>query len=183
MVEDVTVRLAGRHDVENVVALLSKRASWVQAQGFVQWPVPFPATYVDASIRAEETFVATKDTAIIGTIALCESDQIFWPTKSDDALYIHRLAASPNERGLGAFLLAWAKTETQRRAMTYLRLDCGAHNPHLRAYYLAQGFTAVGKTTVTLEKDHVPEGVSQVWTSMLFEARLDGDQSEGDSTT
>lgn len=60
----------------------------------------------------------------------------------EDAYYVYTVASRmrPASRGVGRSLLSWAADRARTLGVTYLRLDCWADNPHLRAYYEKLGF-------------------------------------------
>ncbi len=78
-----------------------------------------------------------------GTMKFQLSDSLFWPDAvQQDAAYIHRLAVRRRYAGTGlsAALLRWAVQRTHTFGRRYLRLDCEASRPRLRAIYERFGF-------------------------------------------
>jgi GNAT superfamily N-acetyltransferase len=59
-----------------------------------------------------------------------------------DAAYVYTMISrmTTQARGVGRALLDWAKDWASQRGVRYLRLDCWADNPGLRAYYHRAGF-------------------------------------------
>ena len=89
--------------------------------------------------------------------ALSGKDELFWPNALDDAGYVHRLAVARDAHGegTGRRLIQWAEEQASARGKRFLRLDTGAHNGDLRAYYEALGFElrsvrVVGSWTVAM---------------------------------
>jgi GNAT superfamily N-acetyltransferase len=70
-------------------------------------------------------------------------DPLFWPDASQgEAAYVHRLAVRRRYAGSGLSteLLRWAVDRTRALGRLYLRLDCAASRPRLRAIYERFGF-------------------------------------------
>jgi ribosomal protein S18 acetylase RimI-like enzyme len=164
---DPALRPAAPDEVPAVAALLSRAARELRARGLDQWPDPFPADLVAASVARGETTLALEGAHLQGTLALSWSDEAFWGRKPPDAAYVHRLAVSPlvAGRGLGAALLARAGAEAARAGRPWLRLDCGADNAGLRAWYEGLGFAAVAEVTPALAPRAAPDG----WRSALYQ--------------
>lgn len=162
------VRLASIEDVDMVVGLLSDAARWMGEVGMDQWPDPFPRAIVVASIEGRQTYLARTGDQVVGSIALYDEDPDFWGVRPPDALYVHRLVVSIESRGggLGAQLLDWAHDQAGVRDRGWLRLDTGANNTALRAYYERLGFRHVEDITVTLPGAGRDEGP---WHGSLYE--------------
>jgi ribosomal protein S18 acetylase RimI-like enzyme len=60
----------------------------------------------------------------------------------EDAYYVYTVASlmRPESRGVGRSLITWAVDRARELGVSYLRLDCWASNPLLRAYYENLGF-------------------------------------------
>jgi hypothetical protein len=58
------------------------------------------------------------------------------------------LAVRRGYPGLGAALLGWAAESVRDAGRRFVRLDCVAGNPRLRAYYEAAGFAHRGDVAV-----------------------------------
>ena len=60
----------------------------------------------------------------------------------EDAAYIYTMISrmAPQSHGVGRALLGWASDWSNHLGVRYLRLDCWADNPGLRAYYRRAGF-------------------------------------------
>lgn len=138
----ITVRRAAPDDVGAVLALLDDAAEWLAAKGIRQWTAgQWDRVKIADAIERRETFIATEDGAIVGTVNVSVSDPFIWP-EGGDALYVHRLAvaSTAHGRGVGARLLRWAERQARERGRGLVRLDCSCDNPLLRAYYEARGY-------------------------------------------
>jgi hypothetical protein len=91
------------------------------------------------------------------------SDQALWGADQGDALYIHGLAISRTVVGQGIGLAQQRQPEREviAHGRRFLRLDCMAGNPGLRAYYQRAGF---------VERGTFVEGYG--WEAALFEKEL-----------
>ena len=84
-------------------------------------------------------FLASVDGDAAGTIKFQLSDPEFWPDQlGDESAYLHRLAVRRQfaGRGVSSALLAWAVGRAAELGRRYLRLDCAAARPRLRAMAL-----------------------------------------------
>lgn len=99
-------------------------------------------------------------------------DPHIWGEKDESpSLYIHRIANHPAFRGRGyvKHIVAWAKNYAVANGRQYLRLDTGAGNDRLNAYYMSCGFEYLG--TVTTNSPTLPAHYQNAAFS-LFEIRL-----------
>jgi ribosomal protein S18 acetylase RimI-like enzyme len=95
------------------------------------------------------------------------SDPLVWRDVPEDAGYVHSLAIrrAYAGRGLGKTLLEWAE-RLATAGKRYLRLDCGAENLPLRAYYERLGFQHRGDLAegdgfrASLHQRRLPEALS-----------------------
>jgi GNAT superfamily N-acetyltransferase len=143
-VKNICIRQAGAADVPTIEALLREAARWVDALGVVMWEEGELAP----ERLAQETagglfFLAEIDGVAAGVIRFQLEDQLFWPDRPNgEAAFVHRLAVSRRFKGQGvsSALLQWAADHARRLGREYLRLDCDASRPKLRALYEAFGF-------------------------------------------
>jgi ribosomal protein S18 acetylase RimI-like enzyme len=144
----VNVTRARSEELGEVVAVLSQAAAWLRSLGVEQWPQPYPAEWVAASLERGETYLARENGAVVGTITLRWADQAFWGEQPPVAGYVHGLAVGREFAGRGPDLLEWAEEQVRDAGRDLLRLDCRADNARLRAYYERQGFEHRGDATV-----------------------------------
>lgn len=106
----IDIRPAVLNEVDAVLNLLGDAAEWTATIGFPAWPARFPRRVVTLGIAAHEVYVVHEDDAIIATVALQWSDEMFWGTRDPDAGYVHRLVVRRDRAGadLGAWILDWA---------------------------------------------------------------------------
>ncbi|WP_329257375.1 GNAT family N-acetyltransferase [Actinoallomurus sp. NBC_01490] len=170
-----TVTRATEAETPLVNALLSEAAGWLAARGVDQWPHPFPEDIVRASVLRRDTYLAWRDGDPVGTLAVYWADARFWGDRPPDAGYVHRLAVARAARGdgLGARLLDWAGELVAARGRRWLRLDCGAGNTALRAFYEHLGFQHVDDVEVTVPGAGTAPGP---WTASLYQRRAEASE-------
>ena len=150
-------------EAELVQDILEEAAHWLISRGIDQWrPGQFRMESLAEHVQRGEVFVARRGGEAVGTLTLQESDARIWGERPDDALYVHGLAVrrSGAGRGLGGAMLRWAELQAHEAGKTYLRLDCMAENPALRAYYERAGFA------------HVGDMYGATWSASLYEKRV-----------
>lgn len=149
----ISVALAQHHEFPLVVKLLRDAADWLHARKIDQWRF-LREGGEDEEIRegvlSGKTYLARQNDEIIGTFTLydlqSEWDAYVWGERSDDAVYLHRLAVvrDGRGRGIGRKLISWIEDECRSRDTDFLRLDCVAGNERLNRYYLHQDFVSLG---------------------------------------
>jgi protein-tyrosine phosphatase len=147
------IRAAGENELDIAAGILEEAAVWGGSGGRSSWA---PGWFIDPAgvgqarlhkdIASASLYIVWVDGKSAATFALLDSDPILWPAAGDDALYLHRFAVRRSAAGIGRRAIEWMAGEARRRGRTYLRLDCRANNPGIRAYYERCGFTYVGET-------------------------------------
>jgi GNAT superfamily N-acetyltransferase len=138
------IRQAMPEDAEAVADILKEAAQWLEQEGMPLWrDNELKVEHISADVAAGLFFLAecTGDSA--GTVRFQLEDTVFWPeARPKDATYIHRLAVRRRYAGTGlsTALLNWAVARTNMLGRRYLRLDCDASRPRLRAIYESFGF-------------------------------------------
>jgi GNAT superfamily N-acetyltransferase len=140
----MTVRQAQRDDVHVVEELLIDAARWVDALGEVMWEEgELSPERIAAEVEEGQFFLAAVDGDIGGAIRFQLEDRLFWPDLAQsDSAFVHRLVVGRRYKGLGVSttLLQWAIDRARAMGKGYLRLDCDASRPKLRALYERFGF-------------------------------------------
>lgn len=143
------LRRATEADAATLVALHDEAAAWLMARGLRQWP---PGAYTQATALAalragHEVYLLLRAGEPVGKLTLQWDDPEMWGERPPDAGYVHGLCVSRAVAGLelGAALLGWAGARARANGRRWLRLDCMAANPDLRAYYERLGFTYRGE--------------------------------------
>jgi GNAT superfamily N-acetyltransferase len=98
---------------------------------------------VTAHIRQGLYHVAFDAEDAVGVFRLQFQDPAFWPEIPEGtSAYLHKLAVRPEKQGRGFAheLLRHAVRLTRENRLRFLRLDCVAGRPKLRAVYESFGF-------------------------------------------
>lgn len=144
---ELVIQQARLEDVETLVAIEDEAARWVRSLGIEPGEAPRPLGEIFAEAVARgELYVALRDGVIAGKITLQTGDDPVWEGIPGDALYVHGLTTARAFAGqeIGKALLRWAEERAREGGKSYVRLDCNADNPALRAYYERAGFTHRG---------------------------------------
>ena len=144
MPSEITIRQAAAEDAEAVAEILREAAHWLEQNGEPLWQQDeLTSANISADVQAGLFFLAESAGIPAATVRFQLEDPIFWPdAPSPDAAYIHRLAVRRDYagQGLSTALLNWAADRTRSLSRHYLRLDCEASRPRLRAVYERFGF-------------------------------------------
>jgi GNAT superfamily N-acetyltransferase len=144
MTGEIQIRLAVREDADAVADILHEAAEWLHQEGMPLWvDGELDTEDVDDDVRAGLFLLAEKSGDAIGVVKFQLDDPVFWPDmRGKDAAYVHRLAVRRSFAGAGlsTALLNSAVERTRHLDRRYLRLDCPASRPRLRAVYERFGF-------------------------------------------
>ena len=144
MPSEAQIRQATPQDVDVVSSILKEAARWLEPAGMPLWREgELEPASIGADVRAGLFFLAECSGDPAGTVNFQLDDPLFWPeARPQEAAYIHRLAVRRAYAGTGlsTALLRWAAERAQPLGLRYLRLDCVASRPRLRAVYERFGF-------------------------------------------
>ncbi|MBB6053252.1 GNAT family N-acetyltransferase [Armatimonas rosea] len=133
-------------------AILLEVSEWLVAIGQKNWePEWFTPESMVPNAERGELWLAWDGSDPVGTMLVAATDEDFWPEDAPGAaLYVHRVAVARRAagRGVSQALLRQAEAETVAAGVPYLKLDCRADRPKLRALYEAAGFQRVDERTV-----------------------------------
>ena len=136
------MRQATQDDAKIVSNILIEAARWLEQTGRPLWQIEDLAEE-KIFTQIKLFFVAEVDREAVGTFKFQMEDKLFWPDQlEEDAAYIHKLAVRRNFAGrkISQSMLSWAVDHTRTLGKSYLRLDCVAARPKLRAVYENFGF-------------------------------------------
>lgn len=138
------IRQATRHDAEKVADVLREAAQWLEQNGMPMWRddelVPLR---IAADVDAGMFFIAECNGEMAGVVKFQLEDGQFWPDlPAGESAFVHRLAIRRRFAGgeISSALLNWAVERARSLGRDYLRLDCEASRPKLRAVYERFGF-------------------------------------------
>jgi GNAT superfamily N-acetyltransferase len=167
--ESVALAIASPGEVADVCSILIEAARWQMEIGTALWlPEMLGPDRVGPDV-AEGLFVLARSGGEpAGTFKFQLSDPMFWPElEGDDSAFLHRLAVRRKFAGLGVStaMLDWAEDRARSLGRSYLRLDCDARRPRLRAVYERHGFALHDETRVMGES-------GQIFETARYELRL-----------
>lgn len=139
-----SIRQATREDTKIVAEILSEAAHWLEQNGMVMWRSDeLVASRIATDIDGGLFFIAECDGESAGVVKFQLEDGQFWPdVPESESAFVHRLAVKRRFAGGGisSALLSWAVERARSVHKDYLRLDCEASRPKLRAVYERFGF-------------------------------------------
>ncbi len=138
------VRRARAEEAALVSSVLGEADEWLRSRGEELWQTDelAPET-LGPEVGAGLYWLGFVEGRAAGVLRLTLEDPLFWPEAvAGEAAYVHRLAVRRAYSGgaTSRALLAWAAEEATRHGCSYLRLDCVASRPKLRAIYERFGF-------------------------------------------
>jgi GNAT superfamily N-acetyltransferase len=140
----VSVRQATEADVETVSGILQEAASWLERRGIPLWRADeLAASRIVQEVSAGLFQIAESDGQPAGTMKFQLEDPLFWSdVQRGESAFVHRLAVRRCFAGgaVSNALLQWAVQRTHSLGRKFLRLDCDAARPKLRAIYERFGF-------------------------------------------
>ncbi len=138
------IRAAAPHEAPVVTAILAEAVRWLEERGVPMWRADELAPESIASdVAAGLFFIGTCGGEPACTFKFQLSDALFWPdVPQDQSAFIHRLALRRPFSGgrVSADVFRWAARRTHALGRPFLRLDCEASRPRLRAVYERFGF-------------------------------------------
>lgn len=141
---ETEVRPAMPGDTHAVSSILFEAAAWLEQRGMGMWRSDELVPEHIARQVGEGLFVLAECHGNpAGILRFQLSDPLFWPDQPEsDAAYVHRLAVRRQYAGgdVSSTLLSWAVERTRALGRPFLRLDCEASRPRLRAVYERFGF-------------------------------------------
>lgn len=140
----ISIRQANIQDTVIVSDVLLEAALWLQQRGVTLWQdSEVSPENISEDVAKGLFFIAECDGESAGTIKFQLEDLLFWPDISqEESAFVHRLAVRRRYSGgkASSALLTWAVEHAQTLGKRYLRLDCRASRPRLRAVYEGFGF-------------------------------------------
>lgn len=140
----ITVEQATLTDLKTISEILSEAADWLRQRNMPMWRDNELAPEILADdITAGLFFIGKSNGVGAGIIKFQLEDKKFWPdTSQEESAFVHRLAVRRQFAGAGVStqLLKWAAHRARNLNRRFLRLDCEASRPRLRAFYEKFGF-------------------------------------------
>lgn len=138
------IRQAAATDTAKVAEILCEAAWWLEQRGMRMWrDDELVASRLAADVAGGLFFIAECELQPAGVVKFQLEDAEFWPDlPPGESAFVHRLAVRRSFAGgeVSAALLNWALERARALGKKYLRLDCEASRPKLRALYERFGF-------------------------------------------
>jgi GNAT superfamily N-acetyltransferase len=138
------IRQAMPEDTGNVAEVLSEAARWLEQTGKLMWrDEELVPARIASDVQGGLFFIAESEDAVAGVVKFQLTDELFWPdAPKGESAFVHRLAVKRKFAGgaVSSALLNWAVERARSLGRDYLRLDCEASRPKLRAVYEKFGF-------------------------------------------
>jgi predicted GNAT family N-acyltransferase len=155
----MTIKNVSIVDIDDVFRLY-KIASEYQREKkkVIVWP-NFDRNMVETEITEKRQFKMLIENEVVCIWAITFNDEQIWEEKNkDSAIYIHRIATSPNFRGkkMVAKIVDWAKQFADEKEIQFIRLDTLGNNTRLIEHYKEAGFDFLGMHTLK-DTSNLPE--------------------------
>lgn len=144
-------------DLELIFRVFDAAIAYQAKNGYELWP-RFSASMILEEISEKRHWKVLEENRIVGIFSVMYNDPIIWLERdADPAVYLHRIAVSPDFKGRGLMLIIreWAKQHALQQRKTYIRMDTWGTNENLQKYYERCGFDYLGKQHLP-ETDHGP---------------------------
>ena len=146
------IRKAKLNDLRKIKKLTEACAKALQQQNISQWNEHYPSLEkLQNDIEKEELYVLEEENMIIAIIVLTPNmDEVYrnidWLSKTDNNLYVHRLATSPEfwGKGYARTMMDFAEEFAKNKNFTSIRLDTFSKNTRNQKFYKARGYTKLG---------------------------------------
>ena len=156
------IRKANSKDLQEVKSLTEACARAMIKKGIFQWNEHYPSLEkLETDIRKQELYILEKGNKIIGIVVLTpvkdeEYIPIEWLSKTENNIYIHRLATHPDHWGNGyaTKLMDFAEDIAKRDNYESVRLDTFSLNKRNQRFYEARGYQRLGNIYFPKQSAH-----------------------------
>lgn len=150
---NLNIRTGRTEDLQEIMALISRCVTVMQAGGSDQWDDQYPnREVIGEDLQHGTLFAAESEGHIMGIVVLDESQDeqyrtISWKQDEGPHLMMHRLAVDPEAQGQGVArkLIAFSEEYAMREGYTSLRLDTYAKNKAALKLYQGLGYDLRGE--------------------------------------
>jgi GNAT superfamily N-acetyltransferase len=138
------IRSALRGDTDTVIGILEEAVLWLENQGMPMWRTEErDPGQIALDIEAGLFQLVEYEGQPAAIFKFQLEDALFWPDiPQGQSAFVHRLAVRRRYagKGISSAILLWAASKARAMGRPYLRLDCDAARPRLRAVYERFGF-------------------------------------------
>ena len=146
------IKRAKNSDLQKIKKLTEACAQAMIEQGIYQWNEYYPSIEkLQVDVEKKELFKLVSNDEILGIIVLTpvkdeEYESINWLSKTENNLYVHRLATHPEHwgSGLGQQLMNFAENLARKENYESVRLDTFSLNKRNHKFYEARRYQRLG---------------------------------------
>lgn len=149
-------------ELQEIKSLTESCARAMIDKGIYQWNEHYPSLEkLRKDILKDELYVLKKHSQILGIIVITpekdeEYNPINWLSKTENNLYIHRLATHPDHWGKGYArqLMDFAEERARKDNYESVRLDTFSMNKRNQRFYEARGYQRLGNIYFPKQSEH-----------------------------
>lgn len=149
-------------ELQEIKSLTESCARAMIDKGIYQWNEHYPSLEkLRKDILKDELYVLKKHSQILGIIVITpekdeEYNPINWLSKTENNLYIHRLATHPDHWGKGYArqLMDFAEERASKDNYESVRLDTFSMNKRNQKFYEARGYQRLGNIYFPKQSEH-----------------------------
>lgn len=149
-------------ELQEIKSLTESCARAMIDKGIYQWNEHYPSLEkLRKDILKDELYVLKKHSQILGIIVITpEKDEEYipvnWLSKTENNLYIHRLATHPDHWGKGYArqLMDFAEELARKDNYESVRLDTFSMNKRNQRFYEARGYQRLGNIYFPKQSEH-----------------------------
>ncbi|MDB5212020.1 MAG: N-acetyltransferase, partial [Sediminibacterium sp.] len=137
------------NDLPAIYQLFEEAIAYQQKNNYIGWK-SFDKSFLQIDVENGFLLKIVNEEQIAGIFSICFSDPLIWrEMEQGDALYLHRIVANRNIRGVPLFdlVLSWAKNFVKENRLRSIRMDTWAENRKIITYYKSYGFLEVEEYT------------------------------------
>ena len=156
------IRKAEFKDLQEIKLLTEACARAMIQKGIYQWNEHYPSLQkLERDIQLQELYVLAKEDKILGIIVITPTKDeeyipIDWLSKTENNLYIHRLATHPDYWGKGYAqkLMDFAEEVARENNYESVRLDTFSQNSRNQQFYEKRGYRRLGDIYFPKQSEH-----------------------------
>ena len=138
-------------DLEEIKGLYQYAVSLQKKYNAVEWP-DFSDDFIQEEIEKKSIWKIIINRQIACVWSTTFSDLLIWPQSNHEpAIYIHRIATSPEFRGRFSVreIVKWGKAYAKSKEKKFISMDTVGENSRLIEYYQKCGFHFLGLYQLT----------------------------------
>ena len=145
--------LATEKDLNELKLLIDNARAYMDTNGMPIWNDFYPFEEFESAIKSDELFIVKQNERIVSVFCLSEKFDcpalFYWKEKKTNALYISKLAVSPElfKCGIGTQVVRFAEAYAKEKKYNYLRLTVAKVNEPAIKLYTKNGFKQVEGTS------------------------------------